>query len=44
MLIFTNFRFNIEIGKDVSKMVKTVRINRLNNGEKSIFAHVFKRK
>ena len=44
LLHFVIYGFNIEIGKDVSKMNKAVILYVLNSGEMSLFAHVFKRK
>lgn len=44
LLHFVNYGVIIENGKDVSKMVKLIKFYKLNSGEKSLFAHVFKRK
>lgn len=44
MLQFICFGIIIEIGKDVSKMNKALKLVNLHNGEMSLFAHVFKRK
>ena len=44
LLHFVIYGFNIEIGKDVSKMNKVLKLVNLYNGEMSLFAHVFKRK
>ena len=44
MLHFVFLWRNIKHGKDVSKMIKLVRFEKMNNGEMSFFAHVLKRK
>ena len=43
-LHFIIYRFIIENGKDVSKMINLVKTNKLNNGENSVFAHGFAQK